>query len=141
MKKNRVLRGQLADGETRRLIVDDGNFNDGWTIVHFVVAGDGQTSTECNAKICLDSGVPGPAWNWGDNREVAWASTRQTAESTWGGWEGAIDPNNVIIQDAFITGQSSNGSVINYMVTIERVVLSDDQAILGLIQERAQDDL
>ena len=68
-------------------------------------------------------------------------AARQTAESTWGGWEGAIDPNTVIIQDMWIYGSSSAGSVINYMIEIERVTLSDDQAILSLIQERGEDDL
>ena len=140
MRGKRVLRGYIDDNEGRRLIVDDANFNDGWKVTKFIVAGDGVNSNEVHAKLALKE-VSAIGWDWSNNIEFAWAAARQTAESTWGGWEGAIDPNTVIIQDMWIYGSSSAGSVINYMIEIERVSLSDDQAILSLIQERGQDDL
>tara|TARA_R110001599_G_scaffold96424_1_gene249323 strand:+ start:703 stop:1125 length:423 start_codon:yes stop_codon:yes gene_type:complete len=140
MKGKRCLRGYVADNELRRLIVDDSNFNDGWRITKFVVAGDGINSNEVHGKLSLKP-VTTTGWDWSKNTEIAWAAARQTAEATWGGWEGAIDPNAVIVQDLYVIGSSSAGSVINYLIEIERVTLNDDQAILSLIQERAQDDL
>lgn len=138
-KNSRTLRGTLADTEVQRLIVDDGRLNHGWRIVAFYVAGNGVSSAEISAKITTDeSQAASASWNWSDSQEIAWASTRQTAESTWGGWESAIDPDRVVLTDAFITGNSSTGTDINYMILLEKVELTDDESILALIKEREQ---
>tara|TARA_Y100000361_G_C10866530_1_gene192025 strand:+ start:12 stop:434 length:423 start_codon:yes stop_codon:yes gene_type:complete len=140
VKARRVIRGRLQDNEQRRIVVDDGNFNDGWRIVRFTAAGDAINSNEVAAKVSLKP-VPVTGWNWALNTEIAWASARNTVEANWGGFPNAIDPSAVIVADLYVTGTSSAGSNINFMIEIERVALSDDQAILALIQERAQDDL
>lgn len=140
MRSNRVIRGKLADNERRRIVVDDGNFNDGWRIVKFTAAGDAISSNEVSAKVSYKP-VPTTGWDWGNSLEIAWASSRNTSEANWGGFPNAIDPSAVIVADLWVTGTSSAGSDINFMIEIERVSLSDDQAILALIQERGQDDL
>ena len=140
MRSNRVIRGKLADNEQRRIVVDDGNFNDGWRIVKFTAAGNAVTSNEVAAKVSLKP-VSTSGWDWGNNLEIAWASARNTSEANWGGFPNAIDSSAVIVADLYVTGNSSAGGDINFMIEIERVSLSDDQAILALIQERAQDDL
>jgi len=140
VRGKRVIRGRLEDGEQRRIVVDDGNFNDGWRITNIVAAGDAINSNEVSVKVSLKP-VPAQGWFWNRNTEIAWAAARNTAESNWGGFPNAIDPSAVIVADLYVTGQSSAGSDINFMIEIERVALSDDQAILALIQERAQDDL
>lgn len=140
MRANRVIRGRLADNEQRRIVVDDGNFNDGWRIVRFTAAGDAINSNEVSAKVSLKP-VTTAGWDWAKNTEIAWASSRNTSEANWGGFPNAVDPSAVIVADLYVTGTSSAGSDINFMIEIERVSLSDDQAILALIQERGQDDL
>jgi hypothetical protein len=140
MRANRVIRGKLADNERRRIVVDDGNFNDGWRIVKFTAAGDAISSNEVAAKVSFKP-VATTGWDWGNSLEIAWASARNTSEANWGGFPNAIDPSAVIVADLWVTGTSSAGSDINFMIEIERVSLSDDQAILALIQERGQDDL
>lgn len=140
MRTNRVIRGTLIDNEQRRIVVDDGNFNDGWTIVRFTAAGDAVNSNEVSAKVSLLP-VPIAGWQWEDSREIAWASARDTAEANWGGFPNAIDPSAVIVRDLYVTGTSSGGGIINFMIEIQRVVLTDNQALHALLQERAQDDL
>lgn len=140
MRSKRVIRGRLADNEQRRIVVDDGNFNDGWRIIRFTAAGDAINSNEVSAKVSLKP-VTTAGWDWSKNTEIAWSSSRNTAEANWGGFPNAVDPSAVIVADLYVTGTSSAGSDINFMIEIERVSLSDDQAILALIQERAQDDL
>jgi hypothetical protein len=140
MRSKRVIRGKLADNERRRIVVDDGNFNDGWRIVKFTAAGDAISSNEVAAKVSFKP-VATTGWDWGNSLEIAWAAARNTAEANWGGFPNAIDPSAVIVADLWVTGTSSAGSDINFMIEIERVSLSDDQAILALIQERGQDDL
>jgi hypothetical protein len=154
VRTRRCLRGQLSTSTyeegsfgSKRLIIDDGNFNDGWRIVKFVVAGNGASSTEINARLCTEDlanihagGSNHFSWNWGDSRELAWASTRSTSESTWGGWEGAIDPDHVVIKDLYIDVNTNLSNPVNYLVILERVELTDNQAVLTLIRERSQDD-
>lgn len=140
MRAHRVIRGRLADNEQRRIVVDDSNFNDGWRIVRFTAAGDAINSNEVSAKVSLKP-VTTAGWDWSLNTEIAWASSRNTSEANWGGFPNAIDPSAVVVADLYVTGTSSAGGDINFMIEIERVSLSDDQAILALIQERAQDDL
>ena len=154
MRTRRCLRGQMSvttyeEGSfgSRRLIIDDGNFNDGWKVVKFIVAGNGASGAEINGRLCTEDlanidagGSTAFSWNWGDSREIAWASTRATSEATWGGWEGAIDPDHVVIKDLFIDVNTSISVPINYLVILERVQLTDNQAVLTLIRERSQDD-
>jgi hypothetical protein len=140
VRSYRVIRGKLEDNEQRRIVVDDGNFNDGWKIVNFTVGGDALTGNEIAGKVSLKP-VPVSGWDWGLNTEIAWASARSTAEASWGGFPNAVDPSAVVVADLYVTGTSSAGGPINFMIEIERVSLSDDAAILALIQERAQDDI
>jgi hypothetical protein len=141
--KRRTLRGQVIEGEVKRLIVDDGRLNHGYKVVRFVVAcGPTSSSFDAFGTLSLDFDAP-RNWDWGDNRQIAWASTNM---STTGGADAPftlVDPDHVVIMDLYIQGQvsASGGSdVINYFVELEPVELTDDQAILALIKERSQDD-
>jgi hypothetical protein len=53
-----------------------------------------------------------------------------------------IDPDHVVIMDLWVLAYT-NGSDdrVNYLVELEPIELTDDQAILSLIKERSQDDL
>ena len=108
MKANRVIRGKLADNERRRIVVDDGNFNDGWRIVKFTAAGEAISNQEVAAKVSFKP-VATTGWDWGNSLEIAWASARNTSEANWGGFPNAIDPSAVIVADLYVTGTSSAG--------------------------------
>ena len=142
--RRRTLRGQMVEGEVRRLIVDDGRLNHGYKVTNFVISGDpGNAANDVFATLSLDFDAPS-AWDWGDNRQIGWAST--TAFNV-AGLEAPfvlIDPGHVVLMDLYIQGQTgaAGGSgVINYLVEIEPLDLTDDQAILNLIKERSQDDI
>jgi hypothetical protein len=53
------------------------------------------------------------------------------------------DPEHVVLRDLYIQGTVSGAggsSVINYLIELEMIELTDDQAVLTLIKERSQDD-
>ena len=50
-----------------------------------------------------------------------------------------IDPNHIVIRNLVINNFGSE--MANYMVIMEAVSLTDDEAIIALIKERQQDDL
>jgi hypothetical protein len=142
--KRRTLRGQVIEGVVKRLVVDDGRLNHGYRVVSFVIAGDSSTSAgDAYATLSLDYDAP-LAWNWGDNRQIGWASTNVAATSGVEAPFTVIDPDHIVIMDLYIQGTvaGAGGSTpINYLIELEPVELSNDQAILSLIKERSQDDL
>jgi hypothetical protein len=142
--KRRTLRGQFIEGETKRLVVDDGRLNHGYKVVNFAIsAGVGSTALDSQAVLALDYDSPA-SWNWGDNRQIAWASQRVADVSGGQPVFAVIDPDHIVIMDLYIQGIVGGGGgsdVINYLIELEPMELTDDQAILALIKERSQDDL
>lgn len=143
--RRRTLRGQFVEGENKRLIVDDGRLNHGYKVVGFYVAGDGALSAanDVVATLSLDYDAPF-TWNWGDNRQIGWASNNIDGLSGHNAPFSVIDPDHVVIMDLWIQGQTGSAGgtgVINYLIELQPVELTDDQAILALIKERSQDDL
>ena len=142
--RRRTLRGQLVEGENKRLILDDGRLNHGYRVVNFVVVGDPSShSFDAYATLSLDYDPP-KQWDWGDNRQIGWASTNISAAAGVDQPFSLLDPDHVVIMDLYIQGQvgSSGGDgVINYLIELETIDLNDDESILTLIKERSQDDL
>jgi hypothetical protein len=141
--KRRTLRGQVIEGDVKRLIVDDGRLTNGYRVTKFVIAGDpGSSANDAYATLSLDYDAP-RTWNWGDNRQIAWASTNvQSTAGTQPFFE-LVDPNHVVLQDLYIQAQVGSGtgsSPCNYLIVLEPMELTNDEAILTLIKERSQDD-
>ena len=136
----------MSEGEVKRLIVDDGRLNHGYKVVKFVVATDVPAATTpagVAAVLSLDYDAP-VEWDWGDNRQIAWGSTVVHSQSEASAPFSLVDPDHVVIMDLYIQGQvfSSGGSdVFNYLIELEPMELTNDQAILTLIKERSQDDI
>ena len=145
MKKH-TLRGQLAEGEIKRLIIDDGRLTHAMRVTKFVVFGDAQLSAGNDAMGVLGyQGIfPAPMWNAGDNNQIAWSSTVVVDLSGANSPFSLIDPNHLIIRDLYITGQvgSTGGTgVLNYYIEMEAVDITHDESILQLIKERSQGEL
>ena len=142
--RRRTLRGQVVEGDVKRLIVDDGRLNNGYKVTRFVIAGDpGSSANDAFATLALDYDSP-RSWDWGDNRQIAWASTNVQSTAGAQSFFELVDPDHVVIQDLYIQAQVGSGtgsSVCNYFIELEPVELTNDQAILSLIKERSQDDL
>jgi hypothetical protein len=143
------MRGTAVEGEVTAIVVDDGNFNQAYKVVDFIVTSRYPANADNAAfgTLHLDADAD-PVWNWDDNRQIAWCSSSLGARAT--STPGAvapfkvIDPNHLVIRDLFLTCQlgpgTTEGSLVNYMVTLEPVTISDDVAVLTLIKERSQDD-
>lgn len=142
--RRRTLRGQVQEGVVKRLILDDGRLNHGFKVIRFVISGlPSGSAQDAFATLSLDYDAP-LDWNWGDNRQIGWSSTNITSTSGADAPFSLIDPDHIVIMDLWIQGQVSGGGgtdVINYLVELEPVELSNDEAIITLIKERSQDDL
>ena len=142
--KTHTLRGRVDPNTVKRLVVDDGRFTHAMRIVGFHVAGDPTSSAgDCYAALSTTPDFPIP-WDWSDNRQVAWAAYGNQDTPGHGVDYSIIDPDRVIVSDLYIRGDHKGGGAtnfINYMVILEAVTITEDEAVLQLIKERAQDDL
>lgn len=144
MREVRTLRGIIlppdpvtgATGKDR-VIVDDGVFTDAWKVVGFDVFPKAGTGQDVQGILSLDEDGLRGVWDASDNRQIAWSfmfiGTNGGAVKSW------IVPDHVVVRDLWI--QNFSQDPMNYLIRVERQKLSDDQAILALIQERSQDDL
>jgi len=140
--KRRTLRGLLPSGEIRELVVDDGNFNHGYKVLEFHVWSTSLTgSRDVQCVLGLDSDVD-QYFNASDNRQIGWASQQNNIGAQEGvGNFSLVDPDHVVLRDLYLVNFGPSGNDANYLIVIEPMELTDDQAVLQLIKERSQDDL
>jgi hypothetical protein len=143
------MRGTAIEGQVTPIVVDDGNLNQAYKVVDFIVTSRYPAGADNVAfgTLHLDADADS-TWQWSDNRQIAWCSSALGARSS--GTAGAvapfkvIDPDHLVIRDLFLTCQlgsgTGEGAFVNYMITLEPVAISDDVAVLTLIKERSQDD-
>jgi hypothetical protein len=141
--KRRTLRGQVQEGQVKRLVVDDGRLNHGYRVVSFHVAPRNPSDSAGDVYGTLSLDYDSPAlWEFGDNRQIGWAAA-QVDQRPLAPFS-LIDPDHVVIMDLYIqglVGSTTTTDLINYLIVLEPVELTDDEAIMTLIKERSQDDL
>lgn len=144
MKLTRTLRGKIrpfngSTGDTgkERLIVDDGNFTDGWKVVSFEVFPTNGTGNDVQGILAIDEGGLTGGWDASDNRQIGWSFMFIGANG--GEARSWIATDHVVIRDLWI--HNFGPETMNYLIKVQRETLTEEQAILALIQERSQDDL
>lgn len=141
-----TLRGRVDPSVATRLIVEDGNLNHGFIVREFYVFPENPASggnDSVYGTLSLDQDGSSTRWLADDNRQIGWASTVQD-ETGFGARSPSsiIDPDHVVIRDLWFMGARASGTDgINYIVHLEPVTISDDEAVLQLIKESSQDDL
>jgi len=157
MGKTRVLRGELLDfnyGGAVNVIQNDQRFNHGFIIKDFRISYIDPADSNAGSRDCvgvlathadavvskLSSSRIG--FNWEDRRQVAWTSTNHIGDSNIDFDAALIDPTHVVVRDLYvaISAQAATGSTNwNYYIELEEVPLTDNQAVLAIVQEEAQD--
>lgn len=137
-----TLRGQITEGEIKRLVVDDGRLNHGFIVTKFVIAGNANNSAGNDAMAVLGyQGIFPSLWDWSDNNQFAWASSDVPSMGSVAAPFSLIDQGHTVVRDMYISGQVSSAGgtgIINYYIELVPLTLSDDEAILTLIKERNQ---
>ena len=137
----RTLRGYLTDNNIRRIVVDDGRPNHGYKVIDFRVWTSGASADGVFATLGTQSDML-PAARADDNRQIAWAGNTWSSSGTptTGIWA-VVDPDHIIITDLYIQATTANNDPTNYLIVVQPITMTDDEAILRLIKERSQDDL
>jgi hypothetical protein len=141
----RTLRGSITgSGNLKRtLLLDDGLINQGYRITGFFVWCGELVDVNCKATLSSKPKVAGTAQDASINTEIAWSTASQEMVTGTGrntvSRDDIIDLDHVINRDLFITITASSESVTwNYLISMEARNLSDDEAILAIIREEAQ---
>ena len=122
--KTYTLRGNLREGVVKRLIIDDGRLTHAMRITKFVVAGDPNFSGDDVYAVLGYQGTFPQLWDWGDNNQIAWASTNTAGQAGLNSPFTLVDPDHLIIRDLYIRGQigaSGGASFFNYYIEMEAV--------------------
>lgn len=156
MGRTRVLRGQISGysiGGAVNLIQDDSRFNHGFIIKRFVMSYGSMHSSSAgsrdfyaalttNPDSLPTSGTTAVRWNWADRRQLAWYSWNSLGDSYGESVFELVDPTHVVVRDLWIAVTSAvetSADAFNYYIELEQVELSDNQAVLAIVQEEAQD--
>ena len=137
-----TLRGTIDSGEVRRLIIDDGMLTNAHRITRFDIFPEDMASgsADVSGMLVREAGAARQEWLAEDNRQLGWSSTTMSTANSLNNFTSIIDPEHIVVRELYVTGYSNTGR-INYLVVIEPVKLTEDQAVLQLIKEHSQDDL
>ena len=134
--RSRVLRGQIDSGSQKRIIVDDGMYQHGYVVKDFVVWATSNTGGDAECYLSLNETTV-TSFDAGDNRQVGWAGQTIAPAANQFSF---LDPSVTVVRDLYVRNISASGTA-NYMIVIEPVMLTEQQGLLTLVQERSQDDL
>ena len=138
-----TLRGTVDHNTNKRLVVDDGNLNMGHRITSFIVwPVDPVSTNDCIAVLAKEYDGTSNLMRAEDGRQIGWAGFGMDSSNDPGNSFSILDPDHLVIRDLYIMAQNlgADGRT-NYLITLEPVTLTDDQAVLQLIKERSQDDI
>lgn len=133
-----TLRGRLGPGEKKSLVVDDGRFNHGMIVKEFHVWGLNNQS-EAQMTLNIESENAGATFDASNSSQIGWAAQIGAGGTPAMTFFSLIDPDHVVVRDLILNNFGTAEG--NYLVIMESISLSDDQAIMALIKERHQDDI
>jgi len=137
----RTLRGQLtvtAGGTAKQqLIVDDGLLNRGYKVLDWYLWENGGTPTQFASVLSMQPVIAGNDMKADDNTQIGWI---WQSNITQGGGikETILDPNHIIVRDLYVTIMNANNDDYNFMVVVEEVSITSDEAIINIIKEESQ---
>lgn len=133
----RTLRGTIEAGTIKQLIQADGNLNIGFKVIKFYVwPQTSQNASQWHCVLGLDGDVP-PTMDAGDNRQIGWIGEGTQLYMFEG--NGILDPNHLVMEDLYLSNTSAPTITLNYLVFIQPMKVSDDEAVMSLIKSRSQD--
>ena len=139
-----TTRGILPEGTEERITLFDGKFKTGYRITEFTIWANDVSSSgnDCVARLSTESlgamSSSGDMMNAGDNRQIAWSGI-QAGTAGFNNPGSIVDPDNMVIEDLFISGQSGGTSIkINYLIKMEKYEFSDWRGALAMVRNRSQ---
>jgi len=141
MKSERIYtsRGHVVAGEVKRIKLFDGKFDSAYRILDFSIAPEDITTSEnVMMKVLTEEKPHSTQWFWASNIEVGWAMFDR-ATSVSPGEYNRVDKDALIVEDLFLDATADSGENVNYMLTLEKVKISDWLGALAMVRNSSQD--
>jgi hypothetical protein len=138
-----TVRGQMAESTEIRIQLFDGRFDTGYKVVDVrALSGDvGSTGDDGCVRVSTASigAMPtsGDMIDFSDNRQIAWAGFDGVSNG-FGSAPAVIDPDNLVVEDLFISGQHGGTDPINYIIFMEKYDISEWQGALAMVRATSQ---
>lgn len=135
-----TMRGKLTlNTNGTRLLMFDGRFDTGYRLERFEMIVDAPTGAyEAVCKIHTnETSASLSAFDFSNNQEIAWAvwGAPTKAGQAWS----LVDPDNMIIQDMFLSNYGTDGvNWINYYIELQKYDITEWQGALAMSRNLAQ---
>lgn len=135
---NRTLRGRLDAGETRRLLIDDGDFQHGFIVEDISISPQSPlgeaTSNDASAILHINSDTP-VDFDWSGPQQIGWAVYNTNASTP----TSIIDPDHIIVRELYITNLNATKK-LNYLVRIRDRTMTPAHGVLQMVKEVTYND-
>jgi len=141
MKSERIYtqRGRVLAGEVEKITLFDGKYNTAFRILDFTVCPqDISTSENVSMKVMTEKLDHSAVWFWARTSEIAWALFDR-ATSVSPGLFAKFDKDALIVEDLFLDATADSGEYVNYMITLEKVSMSEWLGALAMVRNSNQD--
>ncbi|GAH06442.1 unnamed protein product, partial [marine sediment metagenome] len=136
-----TLRGQVevtAGGTAKaQLIVDDGLINRGYKVIGFYVWENSGSPTQFNAVLSTQPSLAADDMDASNGAQIAWV-WQGSSTNGWSWKEYILDPDHVIVRDLYVTIKDASNDFYNYMIVVEEMSITADEAIINIIKEGSQ---
>ena len=141
-----VVRGQVTpeDSGGNRIQLFDGLFTTGYRITRFelsIADRDNTSTVVCSGKLSTEPSQDNTTWDWSNVEELAWASSSWDANGLGNAtpFPTVIDPDNMIIEDVFISAFSgAQGVLVNYLIEFEKYEFTSWDGAATLVRNLSQ---
>ena len=132
-------------GKTQKIRLFDGQFNTGYVVTKFMIGiNDPDNASNDVYGILLTEDLydgTDKNWNWGDNREIGWASMANVYSDS--GTPGMpfelIDRDNFIVEDLYVYVRSgTTAAAVNYYIELDKYDTTDARGALAMVRNSSQ---
>jgi len=133
----------LVDGVEEQVRLFDGRFDTAYKVTSFVIGPGDADDPDFTARITTEPNLPSDVvgfWNWGDNRQIAWATNEGSTDIYSTRNTSTVDPDNLVVEDLYVSFRfnASDTKLVNYMITMEKFDISDARGALAMVRNKSQ---
>jgi len=139
MSQYYTAKGFIDKDSIKRVMLFDGQFDTGYKIVEFSIAPSNfALDPDAIARLSTEElTTTAREWNWGDNREKAWAAWQSNGANAVNSYFADWVPD-IIVEDLFISTYTSTGQGLNYKIVFEKVKISEYEGALAMVRNQSQ---
>lgn len=133
----------LIDGVEEKINLFDGRFDTAYKVVSFIATTGDASQQDITARLCTEPNIDSAIvnfWNWGDQRQIAWAANNGSTDIFSTDNQSFVDPDNLIVEDLFVSFRftSSDTNRVNYMITMDKYDITDSRGALAMVRNKSQ---